>query len=109
MKLSEQLLQQNQQLGQHGISQERQRPSQQLELNDQFGGGANASGRPSVILIDHPEGEDQMMGDANGAAGLVPQNWPFNRTASQQQQDGSSFVDGNAESEGAASKSKFDI
>ena len=59
--------------------------------------------------MDHPDGEDQMMGDANGAAGLVPQNWPFNRTASQQQQDGSSFVDANAESEGAVSKSKFDI
>jgi hypothetical protein len=109
VKLTEQLSQQNQQLGQHGISQERQRPSQQLELNEQFHEGANASGRPSVILIDHPEGEDQMMGDANGAAGLVPQNWPFNRTASQQQQDGSSFVDANAESEGAVSKSKFDI
>ena len=62
-----------------------------------------------MILMDYPDGEDQMMGDANLAAGLVPQNWPFNQVGSQHQQDGSSIVDGNAQSDGAASKSKFDV
>jgi len=33
--------------------------------------------------VDHPDGEDQMMGDANLTDSLVPKNWPFNRSSTQ--------------------------
>ena len=104
---AEKLSQQNDQLSQHSISKERQRPSQQLEPVEQWADIQADANRQSVILIDHQDKDNEMIGGGNQQQQQMFEGPNIEAMDINNQQEGSSIVENNDQAAGAQSNQGF--
>ena len=106
---AEKLSQQNEQLSQHSISKERQRPSQQLEPVEELANSQSDANRQTLNLVDHQDNDSEMIGGGNQQQQQVYEGPNIEGMDINDLQEGSSIVEKNGQPLGAEKNSGFNI